>query len=456
MDDELADLEEAAALRREELDEAAAAAARSKQSMHAIFGSDDEDEDEDEPEAPAAEAPKPKAKRKREKQEKAPKKAKKKEKAEKPAKKKQKKAKEPAPFLDDSDVEPELDGGFGPGGSSEEEGEEEERARLAAAPEAEEADSDEDLEAEGGAGEGGKKRKKEKGEGKGGKGGKGKKHERSLQEIRDEVEAFIGRMEAAAEDDVEANQAGKPCLNKLKLLPEVENTLAKLELQREFLDSGILATLKAWLEPLPNGALPNLNVRRILLEALHKLPVNVEEPERREQLKKSKLGQVVMFLQLNEEETQANRKLARQLVQKWSRPIFALSSQYRDLRRMNTDEDYGDAEAPKRRTAAKPSTAAAAAEDDEDEARKAASLKPGDQGYRWHARIPQKAAMDYTARPAPAIRPDEVAARSGAKSETQSARFAKQIQRKRTMSRMKTAAAANVSVEGRGLIHYNL
>jgi transcription factor SPN1 len=47
------------------------------------------------------------------------------------------------------------------------------------------------------------------------------------------------------------------------------------------------------------------------------LPIDVEVYERREQLKKSGLGKVVMFLSRLPEETPINRKLARDLVDKW-------------------------------------------------------------------------------------------------------------------------------------------
>jgi transcription factor SPN1 len=50
---------------------------------------------------------------------------------------------------------------------------------------------------------------------------------------------------------------------------------------------------------------------------LGQLPIDVEVYERREQLKKSGLGKVVMFLSRLPEETPINKKLARDLVDKW-------------------------------------------------------------------------------------------------------------------------------------------
>ncbi len=50
-------------------------------------------------------------------------------------------------------------------------------------------------------------------------------------------------------------------------------------------------------------------------------------PKHQEQLKKSGLGRMVMFLSKLPDELPANRRMARDLVEKWSRPIF---EQYRN------------------------------------------------------------------------------------------------------------------------------
>lgn len=39
-------------------------------------------------------------------------------------------------------------------------------------------------------------------------------------------------------------------------------------MQQEFLDRGVLSSLKNWLEPLPDGSLPNMNIRSALLKLL--------------------------------------------------------------------------------------------------------------------------------------------------------------------------------------------
>lgn len=41
------------------------------------------------------------------------------------------------------------------------------------------------------------------------------------------------------------------------------------QLQQEFLDHGVLNLLKNWLEPLPDGSLPNINIRAAILKILN-------------------------------------------------------------------------------------------------------------------------------------------------------------------------------------------
>lgn len=90
------------------------------------------------------------------------------------------------------------------------------------------------------------------------------------------------------------------------------------QLQLEFLDHGVLTLLKNWLEPLPDGSLPNINIRAAVLRILNdvcigytliyfftllklsglifllalQFPIDLDQYDRKEQLKKSGLGKV--------------------------------------------------------------------------------------------------------------------------------------------------------------------
>jgi transcription factor SPN1 len=134
---------------------------------------------------------------------------------------------------------------------------------------------------------------------------KGRKGRKDKSVDGKKVENFLARMEVAVEMDLEANAKGQPAINKLKLVPELEATLCQRDLHDEFLDGGVLGVLKAWIEPMPDGSLPNLKVRSAVLRVLHQLNFFFED--RKEQLKKSGLGRVVMFLYKLPDETPYNR-----------------------------------------------------------------------------------------------------------------------------------------------------
>lgn len=132
-------------------------------------------------------------------------------------------------------------------------------------------------------------------------------HEQTLQDIQATVESFLARMEAAAEGDMDANSRNKPAIQKLRMLPDVQDILSNQNVHNEFLDGGLLGVFKAWIEPMPDGSLPNITVRSAVLKLLAQLPIDISYEGRKEQLKKSGLGKVVMFLFKLPDETAANR-----------------------------------------------------------------------------------------------------------------------------------------------------
>ncbi|KAA3481423.1 protein IWS1-like protein [Gossypium australe] len=147
------------------------------------------------------------------------------------------------------------------------------------------------------------------------------------------VEKVMAQMEVAAEEDIELNSQNKPAIRKIQMLPLLTDFLSKKKLQQEFLDHGVLTLLKSWLDPLPDGSLPNATLRSSILNILTQvMPVDISLEDGREQLKKSGLGRAIMFLSKSDEETTANRELAKHLVQNWCRTIFNKTTSYSDLR----------------------------------------------------------------------------------------------------------------------------
>ncbi len=74
----------------------------------------------------------------------------------------------------------------------------------------------------------------------------------------------------------------------------------------------MLGTLGRWLKPMPDRSLVSLQVRKALLGAL----------------RSSGIGKYVKLLTLHTKELPENKRLALQVVEKWSRPIFGTSDKY--------------------------------------------------------------------------------------------------------------------------------
>nr|GFC07125.1 protein IWS1 homolog 1 [Tanacetum cinerariifolium] len=96
---------------------------------------------------------------------------------------------------------------------------------------------------------------------------------------------------------------------------------AKKQLQLEFLDHEVLTLSRNWLEPLPNRSFPNINIHASILRILTEFLIDLDQYDRREQLKRSGLENFgsFMFLSNSNEETTSNRKLAKDLIDKWVR-----------------------------------------------------------------------------------------------------------------------------------------
>ena len=147
--------------------------------------------------------------------------------------------------------------------------------------------------------------------------------------------SFLAKMEVAVEMDFALNRADKPTIEKLHMLPRLWAVIhnCKSTLQLELIQCGVLASLKKWLEPLPDGSLPDEQVRNTVLQILVAFPINLEEEVVIQKLKASGLGNAMMFLANLPVETNTNQKLAKELVDKWStKRIFGISDKFEDLK----------------------------------------------------------------------------------------------------------------------------
>lgn len=155
-----------------------------------------------------------------------------------------------------------------------------------------------------------------------------RKREVDPAQIEAECVAFLERMMKARDDDLKAYNSGKPALEKLKMLRSVELMLMKVQYREQLMDNMLLAIIKAWLDPMPDGALPNLEIRTSLLNILHGMRVDNDWVER---LHTSQgLGRVVHYLSRSETHL-PNKRLAEKIMRKWARPVYNSNANFHDL-----------------------------------------------------------------------------------------------------------------------------
>ena len=119
-------------------------------------------------------------------------------------------------------------------------------------------------------------------------------------------------------------------MEKIKLLPTLVSDMARTDLTRSLLDLNFLTIVVRWIAPAKKtGALGNITLRRDLLTALAKM--SGETGINNGDLKRSGLGRVIMGLFKHKDETKEMKKIEKNLIEQWSRPIFNKSGNYRDL-----------------------------------------------------------------------------------------------------------------------------
>ncbi|XP_064970952.1 protein IWS1 homolog 1 isoform X2 [Musa acuminata AAA Group] len=284
-------------------------------------------------------------------------------------------------------------------------------------------------------------------------GGKKKKNEKFHAEISLLVEHVMAELEVVTEEDAELNRQNKPAINKLRKLPLLVEALSKKTLQQDFLDHGVLYLLKNWLEPLPDGSFPNMNVRTAILKVLSDFPIDLEQYDRREQLKRSGIGKVIMFLSKSDEETTSNRKLAKELVDRWSRSIFNKSTRFEDMRTSDEERE------PYRRPSQKHLHKARRLESQDNWIRldldELSNLRrTGQAATRQHVSVPEALPLDFVVRPRSLVDPEEVRAQAKQVMHDQHRlKINKKLWQLKT-SKKRQLQALKPSSEGRGIVMY--
>jgi transcription factor SPN1 len=145
------------------------------------------------------------------------------------------------------------------------------------------------------------------------------------EQLDEDVDAMIARMEAAADRDDELLEQQEPAIEKAQMMPEVAAFMRKRHYHEVMVDRGFLAAAARWLKPM-EGALVNLTVRTGLLKSLQLIEA---DDTLIGALRSSKIGVYVKLLSLHRKETDQNKRLAQNLVETWSRPIFGANDKMR-------------------------------------------------------------------------------------------------------------------------------
>ncbi|KAJ2701154.1 Transcription factor iws1 [Coemansia sp. IMI 209128] len=197
------------------------------------------------------------------------------------------------------------------------------------------------------------------------------------------------RMREAAYRDIDDNKDRLPAIHKLSMLPDVIEELSKPPLYEALLDNNIVESIRLWLEPLDDGSLPNLDIQNAMLDSLGKLPI------RRDHLRESGIGKIILFMSKCPRITEQNRRVCEHFVQQWSRMVLRLSDDYRD-RRVKGASAASDTQ---HNLAARPAIVGAS--------RAPGGIQvesgSGRGGERATARIPQRVATNYSVMPASSL-----------------------------------------------------
>lgn len=207
----------------------------------------------------------------------------------------------------------------------------------------------------------------------------------SREKLTTEVQELQKRMEDAAEadDDAIRSDPPTPAWHKVAMLPEVEAIMVKKQYHEVMIDHGMLSTLSRWLRPMQDGNLVSLEVRTGLLNSLLRLDVDETVLGA---LRSSGIGKYIKLLTLHKRETKGNKRVALQLIEKWSRPIFQTSDKVKA-------QDIPIADIPARRVPR--------AQQQEE----SAFAAPSGPDRQNHARVPRPMGMDFQMLPASAAQP---------------------------------------------------
>lgn len=142
------------------------------------------------------------------------------------------------------------------------------------------------------------------------------------------IEKLKRRMVKAVAQDNDCFERKEPAIFKVEMLATLKTAMSMKAMQQMMLDKDILCYLRDWIEPRDANHLPALSVRTAVYEILLKLPCAPEHLKRTIN-EKPPIGQAIVTLRRHKNETPANKRILKELMEKWSRPIFGKHSEER-------------------------------------------------------------------------------------------------------------------------------
>ncbi|KAF5141387.1 transcription factor iws1 [Vairimorpha ceranae] len=136
------------------------------------------------------------------------------------------------------------------------------------------------------------------------------------EEIIDPARKIKLEMLSAVIQDNKNNEQHLPATNKLEKLDLFVKSLLNKDLQERLLSENILDVVRKWLEPLPDNSLPNIKIKRGLLEVLKNLRIN------KYLIIDSKIGEIVHFYMKNPKECKEIKNIAKEVVYTWLNKVI--------------------------------------------------------------------------------------------------------------------------------------
>ncbi|MCL7030750.1 hypothetical protein MKW94_006396 [Papaver nudicaule] len=158
-----------------------------------------------------------------------------------------------------------------------------------------------------------------------------------------------------------------------------------------------------------------------------------------------------MFLSRTDEETAGNKKLAKDLVDKWSRPIFNKSTRFEDTRKYLEDDDRALYKRQPTKKIANKAVTLNSRDIDLDEF--IPEKRYGDSSSGQYVSRPEAAPLDFVVRPESKIDPEEIRARAKLNVQDKKShrvKIEKQLKKSKAPKK-KVLQASRLSAEGRNM-----